>query len=129
MDKTQILKAFNDHFMEFVDDVISVFPDNDDVRTVKTSLVTFRKSNPRLILTAFKGSVIDKYRNEIDNGDINFFIDKDYKQDVQGVGSSQMILEKIDCLRKPVREMSNTDQDKVISYIQNLMKLCDMYLQ
>ena len=128
MDKTQILKAFNDHFMEFVDDVISVFPDNDDIRTVKTSLVTFRKSNPRLILTAFKGSVIDKYRNEIDNGDINFFIDKDYNQDVQGVGSSQMILEKIDCLRKPVREMSKTDQDKVISYIQNLAKLCDMYL-
>ena len=129
MDKTQILKAFNDHFMEFVDDVISVFPDNDDIRTVKTSLVTIRKSNPRLILTAFKGSVIDKYRNEIDNGDINFFVDKDYKQDVHGVGSSQMILEKIDCLRKPVREMSKTDQDKVISYIQNLAKLCDMYLK
>lgn len=128
MDQRQILSAFNDHFMEFVDDVQSVFPNNDDIATVKTSLVSFRKTNPRLILLAFKEHVIGKYRNEIQKGDINFFIDKDYQQDVNGIGSAKMILEKIDCLRQPIRDMEQVDQSKVIKYMQNLMKLSDMYV-
>ena len=128
MDQRQILSAFNDHFMEFVDDVQSVFPNNDDIATVKTSLVSFRKTNPRLILLAFKEHVIGKYRNEIQKGDINFFIDKDYQQDVNGIGSAKMILEKIDCLRQPIRDMNEDDQSKVIKYMQNLMKLSDMYV-
>ncbi len=128
MDQRQILSAFNDHFMEFVDDVQSVFPNNDDIATVKTSLVSFRKTNPRLILLAFKEHVIGKYRNEIEKGDINFFIDKDYQQDVNGIGSAKMILEKIDCLRQPIRDMEQVDQSKVIKYMQNLMKLSDMYV-
>ena len=127
MEQRQILSAFNDHFMEFVNDVQSVFPDNDDIATVKTSLVSFRKTNPRLILLAFKKHVIGKYRSEIDSGNITFFIDKDYKQDLSGVGSAKMILEKIDCLRQPIRDMKQEDQTKVIKYIQNLMKLSDMY--
>ena len=127
MDQRQILSAFNDHFMEFVDDVQLVFPDNDDIATVKTSLVSFRKTNPRLILLAFKDYVIGRYRNEITKGDLNFFIDKDYKQDVTGVGSAKLILEKIDCLREPIRNMKSEDQEKVIKYMQNLMKLSEMY--
>ena len=78
MDQRQILSAFNDHFMEFVDDVQLVFPNNDDIATVKTSLVSFRKANPRLILLAFKDSVIGRYRNEITKGDLNFFIDRKF---------------------------------------------------
>tara|TARA_B100000768_G_scaffold173561_1_gene182955 strand:+ start:1040 stop:1432 length:393 start_codon:yes stop_codon:yes gene_type:complete len=127
MDQRQILSAFNDHFMELVDDVQMVFPDNDDIATVKTSLVSFRKANPRLILLAFKDSVIGPYRNEISKGDLKFFIDKDYKQDVSGVGSAKLILEKIDCLREPIRNMKSEDQEKVIKYMQNLVKLSDMY--
>ena len=45
-----------------------------------------------------------------------------------GVGSSNQILEKIDCLRGPVRDMNKNEQDKVMKYMQNLLKLSDMYL-
>ena len=127
MDQRQILTAFNDHFMEFVDDVQLVFPENNDIATVKTSLETFRKANPRLMLLAFKDYVIGRYRNEIASGNLSFFIDKDYKQDVTGVGSAKLILEKIDCLREPIRNMKDEDQKKVIKYMQNLIKLSDMY--
>ena len=42
-------------------------------------------------------------------------------------GSSNAILDKIDCLRQPVRDMGEEDQQKVMKYIQNLAKLCKMY--
>tara|TARA_B100000902_G_C27296677_1_gene910393 strand:- start:174 stop:563 length:390 start_codon:yes stop_codon:yes gene_type:complete len=129
MDPQMILKTFNDHFMEFIDDVQLVFPNNDDIATVRESLVSFRKANPRLILLTFRQSVIGRYRDEIMRGDIEFFVDKDYKQDVGSVGSAQVILEKIDCLRQPIRDMTEQEQEKVIKYLQNLTKLCEMYQQ
>jgi hypothetical protein len=130
MDKTQILSAFNDHFMQFVQDIQLVFPDNSDIATVSLALGKLRKANPRLLIMSFKEHVVSGYRMEIEKGDINFFINNDYQNDLNkiGVGSSNQILEKIDCLRGPVRDMNKSEQEKVIKYMQNLLKLSDMYL-
>ena len=130
MDKTQILSAFNDHFMQFVQDIQLVFPDNSDIATVSAALGKLRKANPRLLIMSFKEHVVSGYRMEIEKGDINFFINNDYQKDLNniGVGSSNQILEKIDCLRGPVRDMNPNEQEKVIKYMQNLLKLSDMYL-
>lgn len=130
MDKIQILGAFNDHFIQFVEDIQIVFPDNLDIATFRTALTKIRKANPRLIVTGFKEHVAEIYRKEIEKGNINFFIDTDYKSHLieNGIQSSNMILEKIDCLREPVRNMNHADQQKVIKYLQNLTKLSDMYI-
>lgn len=131
MDKTQILSAFNDHFMQFVQDIQLVFPDNSDIATVCLALGKLRKVNPRLLIMSFREHVVSKYRIEIEKGDINFFINNDYQNDLNNIGvgsSSNQILEKIDCLRGPVRDMNKNDQEKVIKYMQNLLKLSDMYL-
>ena len=36
MDKSTVLKAFNNHFFEFIDDIIGIFPENNDIKTTKT---------------------------------------------------------------------------------------------
>ena len=46
MDKTTILKAFNNQFEEFLEDVEVLFPDNTDIKTSKTGLLMLRKANP-----------------------------------------------------------------------------------
>ena len=127
MDKSQILKGFNDHFVEFVEDVERVFPDNNDISTVKESFIQMRKANPRLVIKAFNEYFLNKYRSEIESGNIDFFIKKDYNTDLSVVGDSDYILKKIDVLRNPVKNMKEEDQYKVIKYIQNLSKLCDIY--
>ena len=33
-----LLKAFNNHFLEFIEDVIKIFPENLDIMTAKTFL-------------------------------------------------------------------------------------------
>jgi hypothetical protein len=128
MDKSQILSAFNDHFMQFIKDIQIVFPDNSDIAAVSIALSKLRKANPRLLLTSFKEQFVIKYRKQIEIGDINFFINNDYKNDLTtiGIGSTNQLLEKIDCLRGPVRDMNKDDQNKVIKYMQNLLKLSDM---
>tara|TARA_R110001592_G_scaffold147864_2_gene372397 strand:- start:101 stop:490 length:390 start_codon:yes stop_codon:yes gene_type:complete len=124
---SQILKGFNDHFVEMVEDIERVFPDDTDISTVKKSFVELRKANPKMVIKVYKEQILDLYRNQIESGNIDFFIDKDYKSDLGNINDSEYILNKINILRDPVRDMEKEDQNKVIKYIQNLSKLCDVY--
>ena len=122
-----ILNAFNDHFMEFVSDIINVFPDNTDLVSAKNSFALIRKANPKLIIKIWKSYVVDKYSAEIDLGNISFFIDKDYANDLTNAENSDKIIEAINRLRNPVKMMSEESQQKSMKYIQNLQKLCILY--
>jgi len=128
MDKTVILKTFNDHFIEFLDDISRVFPDDPDVATTKTALLAIRKANPRLIIQSWKEYVVAPYRKKIDEGDMSFFIEKDFTNDLRDVDGNSSILDKIETLRDEVRSMAKEDQVKAMKYVQNLTKLSDMYL-
>ena len=129
MDKMHILTTFNEHFIEFIDDIIIVFPDNSDLLAVKKSFINFRKINPKLIIGVFKRYVVDKYSDEIDSTNIDFFINKNYKNDLENNDNSFIIIKAIDKLRVPVKNMSNDNQIKVLKYLQNLKKICNLYYQ
>ncbi len=123
---SNILTAFNDHFVEFVNDVHTVFPEDADILSAKNALLAIRKANPKMIVKIWKAFIADKYRNEIDSGNIAFFADKDYSADVANSGSSDKIMESIDRLRGPIKNMGPENQAKVMKYIQNLTKLSDL---
>jgi hypothetical protein len=123
---TNILSAFNDHFLEFVNDVQSVFPDDTDILTAKNSFLAARKANPKLIVKIWKVYVVEKYRKEIESGNIEFFINKDYTNDVSVSPYSDKITEAIDRLRDPVKKMNSDEQTKTMKYIENLTKLSDL---
>ena len=127
MNKAQILKGFNDHFMELVLDIERVFPDDNDISTVKNSFIELRKANPKLVIKVFKEQIYDIYNNQIEEGNIDFFINKNYQKDIGNIADSEYILNKINILRDPVRNMDKNEQEKVIKYMQNLSKLCNIY--
>lgn len=127
MDKSSILKAFNEHFIEFVEDLQLVFPNNTNIMTGKNALISMRKMNPRLVIVGFNDAVVNPYKKEIEKGDIEFFIKKDYKQDLHNIDSSSEINNIIDSFRDPVKNMNSEEQQKVVKYMQNLLKLTIMY--
>jgi hypothetical protein len=63
------------------------------------------------------------YRQQIEAGDINFFLTKDYSSDLARNDNADKIMESIDRLRKPIKDMSLENQAKTMKYIQNLCKL------
>ena len=123
---TNILTAFNDHFEEFVNDIHRVFPDDADILTAKNSFLAARKANPKLIVKIWKLYVVSKYREEIESGNLEFFVNKDYKNDVSSSPYSDKITESIDRLREPVKKMDKENQAKTLKYIQNFTKLSDL---
>jgi hypothetical protein len=123
---TNILTAFNDHFSDFINDVQSVFPEDSDILTAKNALTAIRKANPKMIVKIWKAFIADKYRAEIESGNISFFVDKDYSSDVSVSQNSDKIMESIDRLRAPIKNMTPENQAKTMKYIQNLTKLSEL---
>ena len=76
MSQLGLLKAFNDHFGEFVDDVQRVFPDDTDILTAKNSILLVRKANPKILVRIWNHYIVSKYRQQIELGNIDFFINK-----------------------------------------------------
>ena len=125
--KSNILTIFNDHFFEFVNDVQTVFPDDVDILTTKNSLTLIRKANPKMIIKIWMTYIVQKYQKEIEAGDIRFFLEKDYSEDLQNTDHSKKIMDAINRLREPIRNMSVEEQKKTVKYIQNLTKLALAY--
>ena len=124
---SNILPAFNDHFVEFITDIQEVFPENHDIAVAKNTVLAIRKANPRMIIKLWTTFVVGKYKDEIDRGDISFFVDKDYSNDLAEADNSKKIMDAIDRLRSPVKQMNDEDQKKAMKYIQNLTKLSTLY--
>lgn len=124
---SSILTVFNDHFIEFVSDIHSVFPDDVDILSAKNAFITIRKINPKLTIWGWEYYVVSKYRHSIDKGNIEFFLEKDYLDDVSDRKDAKRIMDAINRLREPVKMMSEENRAKVMVYIQNLTKLMDLY--
>ena len=103
---SNIIGAFNNHFMDFVNDMQSVFPEDVDILTAKNALLAVKKANPKMIVKIWNTFVVGKYKPEIEAGDISFFINKDYSEDILTAQNSDKIMESINRLRKPIANMS-----------------------
>lgn len=126
-DKSTILKGFNNHFFEFMDDVINTFPENHDLKTSKNSFEMFRKANPTCIMKAWYIFVYNVYRDKIEADDITFFFEKDYSSDISHLANKNDIMRIIDTIREPVRNMSEESKVTTMKYLKNLSILCARY--
>ena len=128
MNKNQIIETFNKHFMEFIIDIERVFPNDSDILSMRKSLSKSLMLMPKVLIRMFNDSFVQLYTNEIDNGDLTFFIENDYRKKHGYKDTDDVwVLDKIDILREPVRSMNTDEKEKVIQYLKNLKKLSDLY--
>lgn len=126
-DKPTLMRAFNTHFFDFLDDIISIFPENKDIVIAKTSFETIKRANPSAILKVWFTYVYSPYKDIIDSGNITFFFEKDYGSDLSNLSNSNDIMKMIDKIREPIRSMSEQNKEHSMKYIQNLSKLSTLY--
>jgi hypothetical protein len=123
--KSLILKGFNQHFEEFIEDIQSVFPYDDEVTTMKNLLYIMKKTNPKLILETWNSYITIPYKEPIEQSDISFFINKDYSDlDIVITDNVSNFIER---LRGYVRNMTEHDQEKSMQYVKNLCNLTKVY--
>jgi hypothetical protein len=126
-DKSILLRTFNKIFFDFINDIISIYPDNVDILTAKETFETFKKLNPTSIIKVWNSCVYSKYKEPIDSGDIEFFTNKDYSPDLSELSNMKMVLDMINNVREPIKHMSQVNKQHASKYIQNLSKLSVAY--
>lgn len=121
------LNAFNNQFMEFIEDIIRIFPEDKDIIASKNSLIMMKKMNPRLIVCAWRDFIAKPYQKDIEEGGMEFFLSKDYREDLVNMPDAEKILDVIERLREPLRNLHDDDKKTSLQYISNLTKLSIMY--
>ena len=124
--RKSLKEVFCTQLLEFIDDILRVFPNNLDLKTGKTFIVGLTKVSKRKLIGIWKTSVVDVYEEAIMNGDKEYFINKDYSEDL-GEGGTDRMMNVIEDVRSLIRNTSEENKDKAIKYLQNLTKICKLY--
>ena len=127
MNNQLVLTTFIGQLDECLEDVGNVYSEDERFVKCKMYLSTLKKTNPRMIITTWKTSVTDKYEERINSGDIDYFLNKDYSQELSSNYTST-IDKSIQDLRQAIQSMSEENKKKSIQYIQNLCKLSKLYV-
>ena len=119
------LTAFNNQIDNFLDDLITVCPEEKEFKMLKNGISLVRKSNPRIILAQFV-EMIFPYKEQILLRNEEFFIVKDFHEDFTNVSSDyiSMITNKL----KKIWEsgITNSDKEKIWEYFQSLITLAEL---
>tara|TARA_A100001011_G_C14197345_1_gene794100 strand:+ start:696 stop:1109 length:414 start_codon:yes stop_codon:yes gene_type:complete len=131
---SQILKTFLNQFNEFLEDILRIFPDDEDLITAKVYFDGIRKINPKLIINYWKYLIAHKYDDEVENENIDFFIEKNYINDIEDIatnrsweGDYSYINDKITVIRDSVRKQDKNNKKITMKYIINLTRLSKLY--
>lgn len=127
VDKSGIMRAFNKHFFDFLDDIITVFPENVEVAAARESFETIKHANPHAIIKAWYKFVVVKYGEQLAAGDLDYFLNKDYAEDLTKVRNSDKVMQVIDMIREPLKNMGETNRSMTLKYLINLCKLATVY--
>lgn len=130
VNKSLILKSFHKQLFDFLDDIISIMPDNQELVKSKVYFTTLKQANPTLIIKIWYQYILLPYRDLIESGNVDFFLEKDYTEDLQYIPYAADVLRIIDTsIRNPIKEMEKENKDKCAKYIQLLTKISEVYSQ
>ena len=121
-----LLGAFNNQLVLFIEDIANVLKPDDAAEARKSSAalkLTMRLS-PTLAIKVWSGYA-HQYAADIEAGDIQNFIARDYTQDLSN--RDQSWLDACEKIRKCAIYLSPENQKKTMEYVQLLTRLCRMY--
>ena len=127
MNNTLVLSTFIKQLDEWLEDITLCYKPN-DARFIKCKLYfeTIKQGNPKLLITLWKSKITIPYKDQILEGNIDYFLNKDYKEDIS-TNYNDTIDNAIQDLRKVIRTMNQENIQMSLKYIQNLCKLSELY--
>jgi len=119
------MSTFLSQIDECLEDISKIYASDKRFITARLYLDGIKQTNPKSIIKTWKTRVTDKYYAEIEMGNIDYFIEKDYASED---GYSQSIDMIITELKESIKTMSPSNKTIMIQYLQNLCKLSNLYV-
>ena len=127
MDKKQLTSVFNDQITLFINDLILVYPRDDDLYKLKTSIRMLSLVDESKIIKVFKEAVYNKYKSEILEKNSEFFMNQQYTELYKN-NSDDSFTEQLVCKIKGYwKSMSNENRDIVWKYFTTLVLICEKF--
>ena len=130
--KSLYLNSFIDQVFQFLDDILVLVPNDTDVLAAQTYLSALKRGNPKLIITSWYQCVTVKYRAEVEKGNFDFALNKNYNDDIATFYKNDSENQKyfsaiVEKVRNIASDLSEDNKKKVIKYFQNLSNLSMLY--
>jgi hypothetical protein len=127
MNNALILSTFIKQMDECIHDIEGIYAMDKRFVKVRLSFETVKKTNPKLILSSWKTHVTDKYDKQIEAGNLEYFLEKNYSEDITEpytISTDNTINE----LKNAIGNMSVENKAISLKYVQNLCKLSKLYV-
>ena len=121
MSTANLIKAFNKLVFQFNDDLIAVFPQENDFKVSRNTFELLDKVNYKKIIELV-GPHLVFHKDYILNRDENFFITTDASKYVES--EDLIIIKKLRDYWK--LDMDEVNKEKIWSYLNNSLKLTQM---
>ena len=119
------MSTFLSQIDECLEDISKIYASDKRFITARLYLDGVKQTNPKSIIKTWKTRVTDKYYAEIETGNIDYFIEKDYASEDGYSQSVDMIITE---LKESIKTMSPSNKTIMIQYLQNLCKLSNHYV-
>ena len=127
----QYASAFNKYLLNFMEEIIKLFPNDKDFKVARSSINMMNMVNEKTMINLFK-SYIKKIANnrqgfeeKIENGQFGELIETNYSQEVMNFAQEdqESVFEVIKKLKGYWKEIDDDTRNKISKYIQGLYKL------
>ena len=128
MSKALFLDTFNNHILEFINDILVLYPNDTDIISSKRYLGTLTFVNKTYLIKTWYVSS-NKFKDAIQDGNISFFLNRKYDDDINKAYNTDYSNYLIKRVKEIVKELESDNLQKAIKYIQNLTKLSCLYME
>lgn len=128
--KRDVFKLFNQTYFELLEFMKAHSNKNQYFNNFYRKNYIMKKTNIKIFIRTWKIVVNDKYGSEIMNNNVGFFLENDFKNELDGSKSLSQEYKLQDCfdyMKTIYYTLDNSITDKFIKYIRDLTILTDVY--
>jgi hypothetical protein len=119
------LEKFNTTFIEFINDIIRIFPEDPDIQIYKAAIETAIALDPKFIITRFNETLVKDYGKELLERNDNFFINYNYTDIIAQNQGYNAIITKI---KNAWVQMNNENKEVIWKYFKILILLATKFV-
>lgn len=122
-----VLRTFNGIFEDVVHFILQAYPDNPHLTAAYSSFQSLSRANDTILIKYWYKWIYLPYKDNLANDGVDFFLAKEYSEDVSGTKNAGVILHAIEQIRITLRSMTLSEKEYIKEKLVHLNKLSDRW--
>ena len=118
-----LVKLFNNHIIEFIDDICGIVDNTDDLLNIKKKIKTLIRVSSAKPIKLWNENC-SKYDKEIEKKNYEYFLNKSYIKDIR---NNDFLLGLFEKYKTQFSNETVENKEKIMQYIYNLNKISKIY--